>query len=505
MFYNSVYAVDCDCFSQGFSRVVDQVLPSVVHITTEDTTKNMKQENCNEKHISSKDLYINNDLLRDLKRFFDQFEAISEDQRNKSSTDDKREGKFNPRKQQLGTGFIFDPAGYVVTNYHVLENLNTKHKIFVIDSLGEKYESEMIGFNKNFDIAVLKLSSKRKDFPHLKFDVTKKYKIGDWVISIGNQFGIGVSTSVGIISALNRDILQQGIDLIQTDAAMNMGSSGGPLFNIDGEVIGVNVAIIAPANYFGNVGVSFAIPADVVLPIANSLKEGKQKDKGLIGLTMQYITDDIFSFLELPDKYYYDRGVLIVGVAKNSPAFKAGIKTGDVLTRINDTAIKNPLQVGNIVEYSDMNKDLKISLLRKKEGGKLFSSVNFEEMNFKLRPSLSLYNDSKNAQIHSVSKLGIELEYLSDKVRNNRGISDNRSGAVIVNVDNDDSTNKSFNLNFGDVVRAFIIGNGSMTLIQTEKDFFKFIQDVDKLQAGDSVLLFIDRLGENFSLVLNIK
>ena len=238
-----------------------------------------------------------------------------------------------PRAEEaLGSGFIFDPAGYVLTNNHVIDGAAS---ITVTLQDGTLLPATLIGRDKAADLAVLKIDAGRK-LPFVTFGNSDKLRVGDWVLAIGNPFGLPGSTSAGIVSALGRDINEGPYDnFIQTDAAINRGNSGGPLFNMQGQVIGVDSAIYSPSG--GSIGIGFAIPSAMAMPVAYELKDTGSMARGWLGVDTQEVTPSIQRLLDLPDT----AGALVGGVASNGPA--AGkLQPGDMLVSLAGVPVTNP-------------------------------------------------------------------------------------------------------------------------------------------------------------------
>ena len=251
---------------QSFADIVEDLMPAVVNISISTTVQNPPGIQ--------------------MSPFEDFFEEFMER--------DEKEPPKKRRVSSLGSGFVIDPSGIVITNNHVVENAE---EIIVNFSNGEKFKAELLGRDPKTDLAVLKVITDKK-LPFVKFGDNTKARVGDWVIAIGNPFGLGGSLSVGVISAINRDINSGPYDsYIQTDAAINKGNSGGPLFNLDGEVIGVNTAIISPTG--GSVGIGFSIPADMAQIVIMQLREYGETRRGWLGVRIQRITEDLAESLGL--------------------------------------------------------------------------------------------------------------------------------------------------------------------------------------------------------------
>ena len=274
-----------------------------------------------------------------------------------------KKGERKPRSRKaasLGSGFVIDgEKGLIVTNNHVIEGAD---EITVNFNDGSKLKvDKVVGRDPKTDLALLKVTPK-EPLESVKFGSSNTLEVGDWVLAIGNPFGLGGSVSIGIISAKQRDI-QSGPydDYLQTDAAINKGNSGGPLFNMDGDVIGVNTAIISPTG--GSIGIGFAVPADIAVPIIEQLVNFGETRRGWLGVNIQSITEDIADSLGVSDK----RGALISNVRKGSPADKAGLKAGDVVVRFDGNDIANVRALPRIVARTAHGKTVTVDILRKGE------------------------------------------------------------------------------------------------------------------------------------------
>ena len=231
---------------------------------------------------------------------------------------------MNPRAQRmaLGSGFIIDPSGYIVTNNHVVENGDKVTVIFQDDS---KHTAKVVGRDDKTDLALLKIDAP-KPLPYVEWGDSNAVQVGDWVLAVGNPFGLGGTVSSGIVSARGRDIHEGPYDdFLQIDASINRGNSGGPTFNLDGRVIGINTAIYSPNG--GSVGIGFAIPSSLAKPVIEQLKEHGKVERGWLGVQIQEVTPELAKSLGLPKP----EGALVADVTPGGPAQKIGIKQGDVI------------------------------------------------------------------------------------------------------------------------------------------------------------------------------
>ena len=256
----------------------------------------------------------------------------------------------------LGSGFIIDEKGIVITNNHVIQGAED----IVVRVNGDKdFKAKILGADSGMDLAVLQIESDEK-FSPAKFGNSDKSRIGDWVIAIGNPFGLGGTVTAGIISARNRSIgLSRYEDYIQTDASINQGNSGGPLFNMNGEVVGINTAILGQS---GSIGIGFAIPSNSAKKVINQLIEFGETKRGWLGVRIQTVSKEIAEV----EKLDRPRGALVASVAENSPSDKAGIKAGDVILEFDGKLINEMSELPRIVAETEVGKKVKVKIWRNK-------------------------------------------------------------------------------------------------------------------------------------------
>lgn len=266
-----------------------------------------------------------------------------------------REGGGNQKVNSLGSGFVIDPSGFIVTNNHVIENADDIEAIF---SDGSKLKAKLVGTDTKTDLSVLKVEPP-KPLTAVKFGDSRKMRIGDWVMAIGNPFGLGGSVSMGIVSARGRNINAGPYDnFIQTDAAINKGNSGGPLFNMDGEVIGINTAIISPSG--GSIGIGFAVPTELAENVIRQLKEFGETRRGWLGVRIQPVTDAVAASLGLKSS----KGALVSGVIKGGPVENGPIRTGDVILRFDGKDISESRDLMRSVAESTVGAEVEVVLVR---------------------------------------------------------------------------------------------------------------------------------------------
>ena len=310
----------------SFADLAERVMPSVVNISTTTTVTSQANPFPFEFPPGSP--------------FEDMFKEFGTPQERKSSA--------------LGSGFIIDEKGIVVTNNHVIQGAED----IVVRVNGDKeFKAKVLGADPGMDIAVLQINTDEKFIP-VKFGDSDKARIGDWVIAIGNPFGFGGTVTSGIISARNRSIgLSRYEDFIQTDASINQGNSGGPLFNMDGDVIGINTAILGPS---GNIGIGFSIPSNNAKRVISQLIEFGETKRGWLGVRIQYVTNEIAEV----EKLDMPRGALVASVADKSPSDDAGIKPGDIILEFDEKLINEMSELPKIVAATDVGKKVKVKVWR---------------------------------------------------------------------------------------------------------------------------------------------
>jgi serine protease Do len=334
-------------------------------------------------------------------------------------------GSQTPRRvNSLGSGFIIDASGLVVTNNHVIADAD---EVSVILNDGTTLKADIVGRDTKTDLALLKVKP-TKPLKAVKFGDSDKLRLGEWVIAIGNPFSLGGTVTAGIVSARNRDINSGPYDnYIQTDAAINRGNSGGPLFNLSGEVIGVNTAIISPSG--GSIGIGFAVPSKTVVPVIDQLREFKEVRRGWLGVRIQHVSAEIADSLNVKPA----RGALIAGVDDKGPAKPAGIEPGDVIVKFDGQDIKEMRDLPKIVAETPVGKDVEVTIIRKgKEEKKTVKLGRLED-----EKQAALAPGKNGAQEKSVVKkaLGLDLANLTDELRKKHKIKDKVKGVLITGID----------------------------------------------------------------------
>ncbi len=336
-----------------------------------------------------------------------------------------------PQKRQtsaLGSGFIIDEKGIVITNNHVIQGAED---VYVRVNGEKNIKAKVIGADPGMDLAVLQIESDQK-FTPVKFGDSDTARIGDWVIAIGNPFGLGGTVTAGIISARNRSIgLSRYEDYIQTDASINQGNSGGPLFNMDGDVVGINTAILGQS---GSIGIGFAIPSNSAQKVINQLIEFGETKRGWLGVRIQTVTKDIADVEKLDEP----RGALVASVAENSPSDKGGIKAGDIILEFDGKKINEMSELPRIVAETEVGKKVKLKVWRNKREitkeiilGRLETSEDFK--------SQGLVTEKPKED--AIDGLKIKVRLLNKDDIKERNLPKNTTGLVITEIDKDSPVN----------------------------------------------------------------
>jgi serine protease Do len=393
----------------GISDVAEKVIDAVVNISTSQT---IEAKGGSEGRGAAPKLPPGSPF----EEFFDEFKN-----RRGGSGGDLQAHKTT----SLGSGFIIDTSGIVVTNNHVIDGAD---EINVIMNDGSKFKAELIGVDKKTDLAVLKFTPS-KPLIAVKFGDSDKLRLGEWVIAIGNPFSLGGTVTAGIVSARNRDISQGPYDsYIQTDAAINRGNSGGPLFNLDGDVIGVNTLIISPTG--GSIGIGFAVPSKIVAGVVAQLRQYGELRRGWLGVRIQQVTGDIAESLNIKPA----RGALVAGVDDKGPAKPAGIEPGDVITTFDGKDIKEAKDLSRAVADTAVGKEVDVVIIRK--GTEQTVKVTLGRLDDGEKP-VQVSNKTQEPVEKPVTQkaLGLDLATLSKDLRSRYKIKDSVKGVVITNVD----------------------------------------------------------------------
>jgi len=415
----------------GIADIAEKVIDSVVNISTSQSV---------EAKGGGKEAMPQLPPGSPFEEFFDDF---FKNRRGGSPKGGERSEMQPPRKtNSLGSGFIIDAEGVVVTNNHVIADAD---EINVIMNDGTKIKAELVGVDKKTDIAVLKFKPV-KPLVAVKFGDSDKLRLGEWVIAIGNPFSLGGSVTAGIVSARNRDISQGPYDnYIQTDASINRGNSGGPLFNLEGEVVGVNTLIISPTG--GSIGLGFAVPSKTVAGVVDQLRQFGELRRGWLGVRIQQVTDEIAESLNIKPA----RGALVAGVDDKGPAKPAGIEPGDVVVKFDGKDVKDPKDLSRVVADTAVGKEVDVVVIRKgKEESRKVTLGRLEDTE-KVQQAAAKTKEDPAEKPVTQKALGLDLAALSKDLRTKYKIKDSVKGVIVTGVDgNSDAAEKR--LSAGDVI-----------------------------------------------------
>ncbi|MGL4322962.1 MAG: Do family serine endopeptidase [Beijerinckiaceae bacterium] len=330
------------------------------------------------------------------------------------------------RSNSLGSGFVIDPSGIVITNNHVIGNATD---VTVVFNDGTRLKAEIVGKDSKVDLAVLKVKSD-KPLKAVPFGDSEKARVGDWVIAIGNPFGLGGSVSAGIVSARNRNINSGPYDTyIQTDAAINKGNSGGPLFNMAGEVIGINTAILSPSG--GSIGIGFAVPSNIATDIVKQLREFGETRRGWLGVRIQQVDDTTAEALNLGRP----RGALIAGVDDKGPAKAGGVEVGDVVLKFDGRDVKDSQELPRIVASTPVDKEVPVVVMRKgKETTLTIKVARLDETASNTQPARRAPGTNGDSQT-TQRVLGLNLSNMTDDLKRRFNVKDTVKGVLVVGVD----------------------------------------------------------------------
>ena len=425
----------------SFADLAERLMPSVVNISTTQT-------------VVTRSNPFPNFQFPPGSPFEDMFKDFGTPQERKSSA--------------LGSGFIIDEKGIVVTNNHVIEGAED----IVVQVNGDKeFKAKVIGADPLSDIAVLQIETKEKFIP-VKFGDSDKARIGDWVIAIGNPFGFGGTVTSGIISARNRSIgLSRYEDYIQTDASINSGNSGGPLFDMNGDVIGINTAILGRS---GNVGIGFSIPSNSAKIVIDQLIEFGETKRGWLGVRIQDVTKEIADVEKLDEA----RGALVASVAQNSPSAKAGVKEGDIILEFDGQKIQEMKELPMIVAKTKVGKKVKVKIWRNKKEiiktiilGRLETSEDFKVAEKEI-PEEDV----------TIENLKISVRKLTKEDIKSRKLPNQTSGLVITKIENSSPLLNSLEVNS-------IILEAQKKKIKTADALNKIVKD--ELNSNQKTILLV--------------
>ena len=439
----------------SFADLAERLMPSVVNISTTQTVKTTSNPFPFQFPPGSP--------------FEDMFKEFGTPQERKSSA--------------LGSGFIIDKKGIVVTNNHVIQNAED----IIVRVNGDKdYKAKVIGADPLSDIAVLQLETKDK-FTPVRFGDSDKARIGDWVIAIGNPFGLGGTVTSGIISARNRSIgLSRYEDYIQTDASINSGNSGGPLFDMNGDVIGINTAILGRN---GSIGIGFSIPANDAKIVIEQLIEFGETKRGWLGVRIQDVTQEIADVEKLDEP----RGALVASVAENSPSEKGGIKAGDIILEFNGVRINQMKELPAIVAKTKVGTRVKVKVWRNKKEitknillGRLETSDDFKVSEKRTEAPTDIIIDDLKITVRKLTKEDIKTRKLPNQT----------TGLVVTKIESTSPLKNSIELNS-------ILVEAQKIRIKNAKDLQRIVKDV--LKSNQKTILLAIFNNQNQRRYIGVK
>ena len=391
-------------------------------------------------------------------------------------------GKPRRRARSLGSGFIIDSAGIIITNNHVIADAD-EVKVRLQDET--EFKAKILGRDPKTDLAVLSIDPGKRKLAAVSFGDSDKLRVGDWVVAIGNPFGLGGTVTAGIVSARGRDINQGPYDdFIQTDASINKGNSGGPLFNLKGEVIGINTAIFSQSG--GSVGIGFAVASRLAKPVIAQLRDFGRTKRGWLGVRIQMVTDEIADSFGLKDT----SGALVAEVSQNGPAKKAGIKPGDVILTFNGKKVEAMRRLPRIVAETPIGIDVPVELWRSGKKMKIIVRIGeLEEDAVTQASEKRKTDDEKKPKSVKLDRLGLSLEDMNSKLRKKFSIDANIKGVVVTNLDpNGLAAEKGVRL--GDVLVEV-----DQTKVRTAVAVKMLITKIIESKNKKSVLFTINRQG----------
>ena len=437
-------------FPKSFADLAEKVKPAVVNIST---TSTVTVPGNPFRQFFGPDQGDQNEPFNDFfKHFFDQ-------------TPDRK-----MKQQSLGSGFIINKDGYIITNNHVVDNAD---EIKVKLSDGREFKAKVIGRDSKTDLALIKISSVFENLPVLSLGDSDKMRVGDWVIAVGNPFGLEETVTQGIISATGRAIGSGPYDdFLQTDAPINPGNSGGPLVNLKGEVIGINTAIIT-----GGQGIGFAIPSSLARTITTQLKEKGKVVRGWIGVTIQTVTPDLAQSFGMKEA----KGALVGDVVKGGPAEKGGVRTGDVIVSFDGKNVKTSNDLPRLVAETPVGKSVDIAVIR--EGKEVHVSVKVEE----------LTEERIAAQSSApVESLGMNVGDITPQIRRELGTTE-KTGVVVMSVEQGGLADEA-GIQQGDVIKE--VNRKSV------RNVAEYNAALGRIGTGQPVLLLVKRGEQTFFVTM---
>ena len=451
--------VDARATPESFADLAEKLLPSVVNISTTQKVTGRAED------IPQFD-FPPGSPFRD---FFEQFQR-------------KRRESPQRRGTSLGSGFIIDKTGFIVTNNHVIEGAD---QITVVLHDERKFEAKLVGRDPKTDLALLKVKT-TEDLPAVSFGDSDKARVGDWVLAIGNPLGLGGTVTAGIVSARGRDIRSGPYDdYVQTDAPINRGNSGGPLFDIKGDVIGINTAILSPSG--GSIGIGFAIPSQLAVGVIEQLRKYGATKRGWLGVQIQAVTEEIAESLGLKKP----NGALVAGVVKESPAEAAGFKTGDVIISFDGRDVPESRRLPRMVAETDVGKKVQVVIWR--NGKRSTLAVQLGELEKVDQAALTEPAESAPSEKggQEFKELGLTLAPLSKDLASRFELEEDVNGLVVTSVD-DDSNASEKGLQPGDIIVEI-----NQEKVKSLDDVLQQVEKADKAGRRSVLLLVKFRQGED--------
>ena len=436
---------------EAFANVAEAVKPAVVNISAVQILKTQ---------VPYYQFYFGDPF----EEFFDEFFGRPGEKRPQPKS-----REVERKAEATGSGVIIDPQGYILTNYHVIAGAE-EIKVTLSNGEEKKYDGKVIGKDSTSDLAVIEIKAKEK-FPAAKLGDSDKIRIGDWAIAIGSPFGLKQTLTVGVISAKRQSLYVEGKeyrDMIQTDASINRGNSGGPLVNIKGEVIGINTAIYAPTGVFAGVG--FAIPINNAKEILDELIEKGKVVRGWLGIEIREVDEVIAKQFSLPDT----KGVLVNRVIENSAAEKGGMNRGDVIVKIEDHKVERVRDLQEVVARTKPGKKVKVVVIREKK--EIALDIKLAEMPETIGEAKVKEEKEETGEGEVEQWLGMKVETLTPALAKNYGIEDGK-GVVIVEIEIG-SKAEEMGVVEGDLIRSI---NRQST--GDLKEFKKVVKQVDLSQG----------------------
>lgn len=384
-------------------------------------------------------------------------------------------------KRGMGSGFVIDKEGHILTNYHVIEGAG--EIVVILDDNGteKEYTATLVGSDPKTDIALIKInreSGDNKDFPFLRLGSSENLEVGEWVVAIGNPFGLSHTVTVGVVSALGRSIGAGPYDeFIQTDASINPGNSGGPLINIAGDVIGINTAIIS-GNTGGNVGIGFAIPIDIAKGILKDLRERGTVTRGWLGVMIQKITPDLAKSFGLSQS----EGALVGDVIPDGPAAKGGVKRGDVIVMFDGQQVKDMEDLPKIVAATRPNSVVDVEVIR--DGSRMTLSV-----------SIELLEDSQETVVAKADPLGLQVQDITEELAQSLKL-ESVEGVLVSDVTAGNAAAEA------GIRRGDVISEMNRSIVKDMRDYQNLMASVQK---GSSVLFLVKRGGSTIYIAVKVE